>query len=403
MNVFVKHDTKGKIRVAQFDYEWSDEQHAFLIRRCTGLYGGKLTQQPDKVITKGKASRTISEQVKLEYAHLLKECKDKGYKELEMPLDTYTEAELHSLIGSDTTSADGVVKPMLAKQADSIPESKRNIFNNKFYISRKIDGLRCLLYLGKDGKIHTKARGATNYDPAMIEIITHPTLVKLFQKNPWLIMDGECYRHGMTLQQINGVARTQKTAVDYSVLQFYWYDIVDTNRTFPDRLARMLAIKQALKLDFDPDRTFEDGDLRIQFVPQEEISGWDNIIKAHNQYVAEGFEGAVIRDITSTYNPGGRTNSMIKVKQYKDAEFEIIGYELGLRGTEDMCFRCITDEGKEFLAKPHGDRALKQWYIDNFETECKNKMANVKYFYMSDDNIPLQPSVKCVRLEGDYE
>ena len=56
---------------------------------------------------------------------------------------------------------------------------------------------------------------------------------------------------------------------------------------------------------------------------------------------------------------------------------------------------------KEFKAKPHGDRAQKQWYIDNFEEQCLNHYATVKYFYMSDDDVPLQPSVSSVRLEED--
>ena len=261
--------------------------------------------------------------------------------------------------------------------------------------------LRCLIYLGADGKIHTASRGAMNYDAAMTDIIHHPTLEKLLKKNPWLILDGEAYKHGMSLQQLNSIARTQVTAVDYEVLQFYWYDIVLTNKSFKERLKVMNSIKSALNLSFEPEREFNDEELRIQFVPQELISGWDNIENLHNQYVSEGWEGLVLRDPDKPYKPSGRSNDMIKVKKYLDSEFLITGYELGLRGSEDMCFICETAEGKEFKAKPHGDRAQKQWYIDNFEEQCLNHYATVKYFYMSDDDVPLQPSVSSVRLEED--
>ena len=399
ISYLVSKDGKGKIRVAEVDHEWSDDQHCFLIHRTTYQYGGKRTEQPDKKIYKGKASRTLTQQVTLERNAIEKEYRDKGYKQLEKEISEYTEKELYDIIGSVTTGADGVVKPMLAKQESKV--TNRDIFNKDWYASRKIDGLRCLIYLGADNKIHTASRGAMNYDAAMTDIIHHPTLEKLLKKNPWLILDGECYKHGMTLQAINSVARTQVTAVDYEILQFYWYDIAILNKSFEERLKIMNSIKSALKLDFQPEREFKDDELRIQFVPQELISGWDNIEKLHNQYVSEGWEGLVLRDPSKEYKPGGRSNDMIKVKKYLDSEFLIVGYELGLRGTEDMCFICETAEGKEFKAKPHGDRAQKEWYVNNFDTECLNKPAIVKYFYMSEDNIPLQPSVSSIRIEED--
>ena len=399
MNTLVSRSSTGKIRVAEMDYEWNNDEKAFVIHRTTYQYKGKHTEQPDKKITCGKAGRTLTEQCKLEYAHLLKEYKDKGYKELEKSIDEYSESELNDIIGSEITGQDGVPKPMLAKQADKVTNPK--VFDKEYYVSRKIDGLRCLIYLGKDGKPHTASRKGMNYDAAMSDILEHPMLIKLLQKNPTLILDGECFKFGKTLQEINSVARTQVTAVDYEVLQFYWYDLVDTSRTFTERWDRMQAIADALGIYWDPEREFSDGDLRIQLVPQEEITGWNNIKEKHNQFVSEGWEGAVIRLKTAYYKPNGRSNDMIKVKQYQSGEFIITGYELGLRGSEDMVFNCETEDGKPFKAKPHGDRSQKQWYIDNFDSECLGKYAVVKYFYYSEDGVPLQPSVSSIRLEED--
>ena len=395
MVTLVTKDAKGKVRVAELDYEWSDEQHAFIMHRTTYQLGGKKTQQPDKLVTKGKVKRTISEQVKLEFEHLIKEYKDKGYKELDNPIEKYSVQELNEIIGKEVTGSTGVVKPMLAKQADKV--TNKNVYNKQYYASRKIDGLRCLIYLGNDGKLHTSSRGATNYDSAMSDILKHPTLIKLFTKNPWLIMDGECYKHGLSLQEINSVARTQVTAVDYEILQFYWYDIVDTNRTFEERLQRMLAIKNALQLGFDPEREFRDGELRIQFVPQEPISGWNSIEQKHNEYISEGWEGLVIRNVDSKYGPNKRTNDMIKVKMYRDDCFKVVGYELGLRGSEDMVFIMEMEDGRTFKAKPFGDRKQKEEYVDNFEEKYNQHIGECKFFYYSNDGIPLQPSFKAFR------
>ena len=399
----VSKDTKGKIRIAIINYELinpKDKQNRyFVIHRISGQYGGKRTNQPDKIVDRGKVNRSMWDQVMLEAKHLVKEKLDKGYKEIDKDPDEYSESELYKILGEIVTNQDVIPKPMLDKQADKV--TNKNIFNKEWYASRKIDGLRALIYMGLDGELHTASRGAMNYDAAMYEILSHPTLVKLFKDNPGLIMDGECYHHGFSLQQLNGIARTQKTAVDYEVLQFYWYDIVDTNSTFDERWAYMQDLRDYLNLEFNPEKEFKDGELRIQFVPQIITSSWNAIMDLHNEYVSEGWEGVVVRDPDKVYRPNGRTNDMIKVKLYKSSEFLITGYELGLRGTEDMVFTLVTKEGIPFKAKPHGDRQQKEWYVENFESECLNQYATVKYFYLSDTGCPLQHSVSNIRIKED--
>lgn len=400
MHQFISRDSKGKLRVVELSADWCDEEHAFGIYKTTYQYGGKRTEQPTTYVRCGKAARTVREQLELEYKSNMKKYLDKGYKQLVKPIEEYSEEELQEIIGNVRTGQDGVPKPQLAKQADKITNLK--IFDKKYWGSRKIDGLRCLIYLGEDNKLHTSSRGATNYDSAMCEILTHPVLIKLFKDNPGLIMDGECYKHGYSLQQLNSIARTQKTAVDYSILQFYWYDIVDINSTTTERINKINKLAKDLNLDFNPERQFKEGDLRIQLVPHIEVSGWNNIESLHNQYVSEGWEGLVIRLQSSTYGPNKRTNDWIKVKMYKDDCFKVIGIEGGLRGSEDMVFILTTDDGKTFKAKPFGDREQKQEYWDNFDEKYKGHIGECKFFYYSDDGVPLQPSFKAFRWDIDY-
>ena len=396
-NYLISRDTKGKIRIAILSYELIKEEdnRYFVIHRISGQLHGKRTQQPDILVDRGKATRSLWDQVDLQINHLVKEKKDKGYREVEKDPEEYTESELNNILGTTVTSQDGVPKPMLAKQVDKVTNTK--IFDKEWYASRKIDGLRALIYMGEDGELHTASRGAMNYDAAMYEILSNPILIEIFKENKGLIMDGEAYHHGFSLQQLNSIARTQKTAVDYGVLQFYWYDIVDTNSTFDERWAYMQDIKDKYNLSFDPERIFKRDELRIQFVPQQLISGYDNMLKLHNQFVEEGWEGLVIRDPDVVYRPNGRTNDMIKIKVYKSEDFLVTGYELGLRGSEDMVFICETPDGKEFKAKPLGDRLQKEEYVENFNSLYKGHVGECKFFYYSDDGVPLQPCFKAFR------
>lgn len=396
----ISKDSKGKIRVVEIFYEGDETTRIYTIYRYTGQFEGKLTTQPKIIVDKGKATRNIHEQVELQFNALVKGYKDKGYIELENEIDNYNSEELYQLLGESPTGSNGIVKPMLAKQADKV--TKTAIFNKTWIASRKIDGLRCIIYLGDDGKLHTSSRGATNYDSAMFEILTHPALIKLFKNNKGLMLDGECYHHGYTLQQINSIARTQKVAKDLEVLQFYWYDIVDLNNPFKSRLAKMKSIAEELKeygseIGWEPDRMFKENELRIQFVPQVEVSGWDNMMKLHNEYVSEGWEGLVIRDPERPYKPNGRTNDMIKIKVYKDDCFKVVGKEAGLRGSEDMVFIMEMPDGRTFKAKPFGDREQKEEYWINFDKKYKGHIGECKFFYYSDDGIPLQPAFKAFR------
>ena len=396
----ISKDSKGKIRVVEISYEGNETTRIYTIYRYTGQFEGKMTKQPEIIVDKGKATRNIHEQVELQFNALVKGYKDKGYIELENEIDNYNSEELYQLLGESPTGSNGVVKPMLAKQADKVTNTK--IFDKEWLASRKIDGLRCIIYLGDDDKLHTSSRGATNYDSAMFEILTHPALIKLFKNNKGLMLDGECYHHGYTLQQINSIARTQKVAKDLEVLQFYWYDIVDLNNPFKSRLAKMKSIAEELKeygseIGWKPDRIFKENELRIQFVPQVEVNGWDNMMKLHNDYVSEGWEGLVIRDPKRPYKPNGRTNDMIKIKVYKDDCFKVIDKEAGLRGSEDMVFIMEMPDGRTFKAKPFGDREQKEEYWINFDKKYKGHIGECKFFYYSDDGIPLQPAFKAFR------
>lgn len=398
--ILLTKDSKHKIRVVEIDYEWSDEKRGYVIHRKTYQYGGKITVQPDIWIFRGKAQRTITAQVKLEYDSHIKKYADKGYKRLPDNIDIHdaqtVESFINEVMPDGITDSNGFKKHMLAKQADKVATS---VFDKLeyWYASRKIDGCRMSLYY-KDGEIKTASRGGGDYKYSTMHITKNPRLVEWFKSHPDIILDGELYKHGKSLQQISGAARLEKNAYDCEWLEYYIYDIMDSEKTFEERLEILNHIKEDLHLGFNPEQEWEKGDLQLQMVPHEKVSGWLSIENLHNKYVKEGWEGLVIRNPKRPYKFGGRTNDMIKVKMYQDAEFEITGISEGLRD-EDMCFTLITKDGKEFKAKPMGSREVKQQYRDNLR-QLIGKMATVKFFYLSDEGTPLQPVLKCIR---DYE
>lgn len=393
--------TTGKFRfaVVECDEEWHDDVKGYTIQRSYGQVQGKTTLSPLIVVDRTKQKRNWQEQYTLQFNSEVKKFLDKGYKEVDKHPNEYTEGELHELYGSVTTNQYGIIKPMLAKQSEKVTNTK--IFDKVWLGSRKINGTRCLMYW--DGEnIQTASRGGEHYNAATSHLREHPALREIFQCNPTLILDGELYKHGKSLQQISGAARMEKNAYDCDWLEYWVYDCIhldELDKKAADRLAWLESLANTYNIGFNPYKRWEEGELQLQFVPQVEVSGLDNMKKLHDEYVSEGFEGLVIRDPSKPYKPNGRTNDMIKIKQYIDETFKVVGYELGLRGSEDMCFICEMADGRTFKAMPLGDRSVKAEYIDNFEEKYNGHLGDCKYFELSDEGKPCQPKFLAFRFD----
>lgn len=257
--------------------------------------------------------------------------------------------------------------------------------------SFKHDGVRCLLFL-RDGEVHTASRGGQDYDIPATYIREDPYVKQIFKENPEIILDGEIYRHLWNLQKISGLCRKEELVEEHKELTFHCYDIVDTNTPF-----KLRAKKLGELMDSRPDNS------HIIFVEHRPIKGLDQIMQMHDEAIAAGYEGLVVRDPEKEYKPGARDNRMMKIKLMSDDEFLIVSIAEGLR-YEDMCFVLQTEDGTEFKAKPVGDRAQKQWYREHLP-EIIGQMGTVKHFGWTagEHPVPNLPVFKSVRWKSDLD
>lgn len=381
--ILLSRDSKSKCRITIVESVYDEKDNCYRIYRHSGLLNGKLVPGPVIEIFKGKSNRTLKQQNDLQYNSLIKGYLDKGYKTLEslghQTLDTFNpEKDLPA----NNTNQQGIVKPMLCGVYDPNDAKSQKI---RWLGSVKIDGLRAFIYM-KDGELRTSSRGGQNYDVAMTYILQDPYIKQLLTNNPELILDGEVYKHGWTLQKISGLGRLESLHEDHKQLRFYCYDIVDLKKPFKDRL-------KILKTINPPENSL------LTMVDHVEVQGDKEIVALHDKYVAEGYEGLVIRDPDQLYKPGSKGKHMLKRKVFIDSEFKVIGFSEGLR-EEDFVFKLITEDGKEFEAKPIGDRALKKWYREHMD-ELIGEMATVKYFHLTPDGIPNLPVLKSFRIKKD--
>ena len=377
--------------IVECDEKWDEEKKGFVITRHYGQVHGKDCQSPDIVVKRTCQNRSWKEQYTLQFNSEVKKQLYKGYIETEKHPNEYSNEELKEMFRSEKTNQFGIIKPMLAKQYDKV--TNPNIFNSQTWLaSRKLDGVRALFYW-KDGEIHTASRGGTHYDYSTKHIRSYQPLIDFFKENPTVVLDGELFKRFKSLQEISGAARMEKNACDCDWLEYWIYDCY-----IPEMQAtsRQEFLFKNLDVPIFPDT---DSDEPVKLLKQETVRGFDNIEKLHDKFVSEGFEGVVIRDPSRLYKPGGRTNDMIKIKKYQSSEFKVVGYKLGLRGSEDMTFTCELEDGRTFEAMPVGNREIKQEYVDNFEAKYKNHLAECTYFNFSNDGIPTQPKLRVFRFD----
>ena len=392
----------GKFRYTQVecDEEWHEPEHGYIIQRSYGQVRGKNTLSPAIIVDRTKQKRNWKEQYTLQFNSEVKKFLDKGYIEVNKHPNEYTEEELGELFGEVKTNQYGVIKPQLAKQSEKVTNPK--IFDKEWLISRKLDGVKALFYY-KDGEILTASRGGEDYNASTTHLREDPRLLAFFEANPTVILDGELFKRGKTLQQISGAARMEKNAYDCDWLEYWIYDCYVADRPDLKAIERYVILLNQLSENFDiplyESTEDDEKEWAIKILVHKSVEGWPSIMLEHDKYVSEDFEGACITDPEKPYKPGSRGNQLIKIKKYKSEDFKVVGYKLGLRGSEDMTFTCELEDGRTFEAMPCGDRATKAEYVENFEEKYKGHKVECTFFNYSDDDIPTQPKARVFRFD----
>jgi ATP-dependent DNA ligase len=139
----------------------------------------------------------------------------------------------------------------------------------------------------------------------------------------------------------------------------------------------------------------------------------EEVITIHDEWVEEAYEGAMLKDLQGTYQPGQRSPFWQKVKMFDDTEFEITGgkvdkvdllaasepsmYDINdTRIIDSFTFTCVTKAGDEFDVKPMGTREKRLDYLVNL-LKYTGKMYTVKHKGYTKYGIPFIPTGKAIR------
>jgi ATP-dependent DNA ligase len=85
----------------------------------------------------------------------------------------------------------------------------------------------------------------------------------------------------------------------------------------------------------------------------------------HDEFVAMGKEGAVIRDNSALYETS-RSFGVMKLKQLFSDEFDVLSLTCGTKGKDEglLMWNLVTKQGKTFTVRPNmTDQKRKEEYL----------------------------------------
>lgn len=244
------------------------------------------------------------------------------------------------------------------------------------YYQPKLDGIRCIAHRDGDDIILLSRKGK------VFDTLDHLEERLLDLLAPGEIFDGELYLHGTAFQSITSwVKRKQDNT---SKIEYHVYDMV-SDQPFWKRYATIL------------DRLSHN---RVIPVHTGIVDSHKDVTKALEVCESLDYEGIMLRHGDCTYQCGRRSSELLKVKQFKDEDFVIVGAEENKGKQKGQCtFICKTADGKEFKAKPMGTDEQRREYWRKRDS-LVGKLLTVRYFELTEGGIPRFPVGVEVR---DYE
>lgn len=118
--------------------------------------------------------------------------------------------------------------------------------------------------------------------------------------------------------------------------------------------------------------------------------------KLHLIHLEAGYEGTMIKNHNAPYQQGKRSSDLLKYKDFKDEEFQIMGVAPMKNRPECGVVELLGYRNKIFRATPKGSYEYRKELLLN-KKDIIGKWGTVTYFNLTEAGIPRFPVFKGVR------
>jgi ATP-dependent DNA ligase len=364
------------------------ENGTAVIKTVWGTQGGKLQEALD-TISAGKKLGSKAETSPEGQAIL--EAKATWKKKLERGgygLDALAEE----------SAAKRGVSPMLALSYDDYKGKLPS--GVSLFMQPKLDGHRCIAHVTRSSVTLFSRKGEEITTMEHIKEDLLAILKEVDLPHDLILVDGEMFTHDTDFDGIASAVRGKKDkdGVEKARLsiQYFIYDAYVPSK--PELLysERWDLINNHLGVG-RPRTTGRGWSLRQ--VPT--VACPENVHEAVTAYatecVTDRYEGAMLR-VNLPYEPGKRSKTLLKVKFFTDAEFEVLDALPGDGSHSDMAiFVCKMPDGKKFTVTAPGTHEEKKMYLAEKKLWIGKKLT-VKYWpVLTPEGLPRFPVAKAFR------
>ena len=194
----------------------------------------------------------------------------------------------------------------------------------------------------------------------------------------------------MTFEEIVGICRntTNPTEEIYNKLEYHIYDLIPSQEPidYTDRSVLLNTVfKDELKNPF------------LKNVPTILVSDVKAVYAHHDTFIAEGYEGIMIRNKKGKYSPT-RSVDLQKFKNFEELEFVIVDVKEATGNDKGTAIiQCQAENGELFWVRPKGTR---EYRASLLESQIIDKFLTVRYQNLTEKGIPRFPVGTAIR---DYE
>ena len=313
----------------------------------------------------------------------LSELKDSGPVEIkdDIALINY----LYTYLPKNNTTDDGFTLPMLAKVLkDNKPFDKR-----RYLGQYKINGVRCIIGAIKTNDLFNpirltyRSREGTDWTPKltwMDEVIKPEIKDDLLDAmlEEGACLDGELYLPGYKVNDINSFVKNEKLPQHYQ-LQYWCYDIAIDNMSYDARRKFRTENINRICYTFDTYDQHLNNKSKLILLPDVAICDIDDATRFRDKFISLGFEGLIVRDVSSAYQFGARNLAMLKYKRVDDAKFKIVDVvPEGVRTT--LCKFVLRNDINDELFEATGNfDHSRQEYILKHKEDYIGKLATCEF------------------------
>ena len=291
----------------------------------------------------------------------------------------------------------------LANSYDEKMAKKINLNDDDWFVSRKLDGCRCICIIDENGEPRYFSRAGN-------EFLTLKNLdaeiISLGLKN--MVIDGEiCMLDANGNENFQGIIKEIKRK-DHTIENpfFYMFDIL-TMEEFINKEGTTPFSVRNVQLD---NLFFEKEAKNIGYLEQTILLDERMLMVKVSEAKENGWEGLMLRK-DAPYQ-GKRSNDVLKVKQFYDAEYVVVDIENAVnrvivdgKEVEEMMMKNVVIEhkGNRVQVGSGFSHEQKRYYFEN-PNEIIGKQITVQYFEESrnqNGGISLRfPTVKAIYENG---